>query len=41
MQPSSLQTAMGQSLGECVVFQLYGKTDNVQDVHVKLNRGLP
>jgi len=41
MQSSSLQIMMGQNLGECELFQLFGKTDNVQDVRVKLNTGLP
>jgi hypothetical protein len=25
---------------ECEMFQLFGETDNLQDVHVKLNTGL-
>jgi len=41
MQTSSLQIMMGQNLGECEIFQLFGKTDNMQDAHVKLNTGLP
>jgi hypothetical protein len=41
MQQSSLQIMMGQNLGECEMFQLFWKTDTMQDVHVKLNTGLP
>jgi len=40
MQPSSLQIMTGQNHGECEIFQLFVKTDNVQYVHVKLNTGL-
>jgi len=31
----------GPKPSESEMFQLFGITDNVQDVHVKLNTGLP
>jgi hypothetical protein len=31
----------GPKPSECEMFQLFGKNDNVQDVHLKINTGLP
>jgi hypothetical protein len=36
-----LSTDEGPKSSECEMFQLFGITDNMQDVHAKLNTGLP